>query len=205
MGRSNLNLVEGSVIKRRTSRLMGVFVDASGLDHATKRLGRKVEIAKLLSSLTSGAKLELARYYCLLPYEDDSRQSSFLLSVERSGFEVITKRLPPKVVKKQVSLDTNISCDMINFCYSYFQVQQLKNSADSKIAQTSDTEIPQTVKRIITLVCPSPEIRYATSIAKKLNTSVVLADFGSFTHSSGWQGIDHWIDLSSSESIWREE
>src|SRR5215475_2226186 len=99
MGRDELELLKGGIVKRKIKRHMGLFIDATGLDRATRRLERKVDLSRLVQGITSGAKLEIARYYALIPYEDDARQFAFLDAVERAGVEVVTKRLPPKGVK----------------------------------------------------------------------------------------------------------
>mgnify|MGYP003587120936 FL=1 len=31
-----------------------------------------------------------------------------------------------------------------------------------------------------------------------------MADFGLYGQTDGWKGVDKWVDLSTSETIWRE-
>ncbi|MEZ4754639.1 MAG: hypothetical protein R3A13_10105 [Bdellovibrionota bacterium] len=79
-----------------------MFIDGTGLDRAARRLNRKVDIESLIRGVTSGIKPSILRYYTLIPFEDDSRQSAFLDAVAKTGLSVIVKRLPPKTVNRQV-------------------------------------------------------------------------------------------------------
>lgn len=217
MGREEFEVLKGGVMKRKAKRRMGLFIDATGLDRATRRLERKVDLSRLISGLTSGIKLEIARYYCLIPYEDDARQFAFLDAVERAGIEVITKRLPPKGVKRQVSMDVHLASDLISYSFGLFadaeraakikvanadetaeQAEQKVITAPSAVAGTSE------IKRIATVVCPSRELSYAIFVAHQLGVETSLADFGLYGTSDGWKGVDRWIDLSTSETIWRD-
>lgn len=204
---------------------MGLFIDATGLDRATRRLERKVDLSRLVKGLTSGIKLECARYYSLIPYEDDARQFAFLDAVERAGVEVITKRLPPKGVKRQVSMDVHIASDLVSFAYGHFaekaaeeeksnESEQLLvgngiptsvngngNGASHDAPKAKDKE--KDVKRVATIICPSRELSYAIFMANQLGVETSLADFGLYGQSDGWKGVDRWIDLSTSETIWR--
>jgi len=121
MGRGDLEFRSGGIVKRRKKRRMGLFVDAVGLDRATRRLERKVDLSRLVTGLSSGVPLEVANYYTLVPYEDDARQFAFLDAVERAGLTVIVKRLPPKGVKRQVSMDVHLASDLISFCYGEYE------------------------------------------------------------------------------------
>ena len=218
MGRDELELLKGGIVKRKTRRHMGLFIDATGLDRATRRLDRKVDLARLVQGLTSGLKLEIARYYSLIPYEDDARQFAFLDAVERAGVEVITKRLPPKGVKRQVSMDVHIATDMISYCYGHFakaaeevETKNVGNSPTPVIVSAGETqkvdgpkiEVVRDVRRCLTVVCPSRELSYAIYMCNQLGGDTSLADFGLYGTSDGWKGVDRWIDLSTSETIWR--
>jgi len=221
MGRDELELLKGGIVKRKTRRHMGLFIDATGLDRATRRLDKKVDLSRLVKGLTSGLKLEVARYYSLIPFEDDARQFAFLDAVERAGVEVITKRLPPKGVKRQVSMDVHIATDMIAFAYGNFaqQVETVETKAVANgaapmpVSVTSTEEIPASaakpestpkdIRRCITVVCPSRELTYAIYMCNKLGIETSLADFGLYGQSDGWKGVDRWVDLSTSETIWR--
>ena len=211
MGRDELEVLKGGVVKRKIRRRMGLFIDATGLDRATRRLEKKVDLSRLVKGLSAGIQLEVARYYCLIPYEDDARQFSFLDAVERAGVEVITKRLPPKGVKRQVSMDVHIATDLLAYGYGNFAQATASNQEASrvnedgkegKIIAASPSSNKQT-KRVATIVCPSRELSYALFTAHEAGTDVALADFGLYGTSDGWRGVDRWIDLSTSETIWR--
>lgn len=218
MGREAFEVLKGGVVKRKMKRRMGLFIDATGLDRATRRLERKVDLSRLVSGLTSGIKLEVARYYCLIPNEDDARQFAFLDAVERAGIEVITKRLPPKGVKRQVSMDVHLASDLISFCFGHFEkteevakaVPEEGNAAangeetkNKTIALSNSASSSRGIQRIATVVCPSREMSYAIYVCNQLHIETCLADFGLYGSSDGWKGVDRWIDLSTSETIWR--
>lgn len=217
MGREELEVLKGGIVKRKTKRRMGLFIDATGLDRATRRLERKVDLSRLVSGLTSGIKLEVARYYCLIPYEDDARQFAFLDAVERAGIEVVTKRLPPKGVKRQVSMDVHMATDLLSFCFGQFEQTaaaaeetEQKKVVGGDAVETADSQrivakrAPSAqVKRIATVVCPSREMSYALYMGHQFDVEISLADFGLYGASDGWKGVDRWIDLSTSETIWR--
>lgn len=207
MGREELEILKTGIVRRKTKRRIGLFIDATGLDRATRRLERKIDLSKLVTGLSSGLQIEVARYYTLIPYEDDARQLSFLDAVERAGVEVITKRLPPKGVKRQVSMDVHIATDLLNFSNGNFakkenveSVTVAANDSNPPLIQRASSEI----KRVSIIVCPSREISYALYTAYELGTETVLADFGLYGASDGWKGVDRWIDLSTSETIWRD-
>lgn len=205
MSREELEIIKSGVVKRRTKRKVGLFIDSTGLDRATRRLERKIDLSKLVSGLSSGLQIEVARYYTLIPFEDDARQLSFLDAVERAGVEVITKRLPPKGVKRQVSMDVHIATDLLSFANANFAKTQ-ESLALAANGDTSQLSVPQRsneIKRIAIVVCPSREISYALYTAYNLGVETVLADFGLYGTSDGWKGVDRWIDLSTSETIWR--
>ena len=206
MGREEFEVVKENVLKRKVRRRMGLFTDATGLDRATRRLDKKIDLSRLVKGLSSGLKLEVARYYCLIPYEDDARQFSFLDAVERAGVEVITKRLPPKGVKRQVSMDVHIATDIMNFCSGNF-AEASKEAEQKKEANGSNVIVASKkitkFKRTLTVVCPSRELNYALYSAKNQGADTSLADFGQYGVSDGWKGVDKWIDMSTSETIWR--
>src|SRR5690606_8296126 len=49
------------------------------------------------------------------PYEDDSRQRAFLDAVRRAGLQVVVKRLPPKGITRQVSVEVEMASDIVAF------------------------------------------------------------------------------------------
>lgn len=210
MGREELEIIKTGVVKRRTKRRVGLFIDATGLDRATRRLERKIDLSKLVTGLSAGLQIEVARYYTLIPYEDDARQLSFLDAVERAGVEVVTKRLPPKGVKRQVSMDVHIATDLLTFTNGNFAKVAATSAQDQvAIAANDTTSTIQTatkseIKRVAIIVCPSREISYALYTSYEQGVETVLADFGLYGSSDGWKGVDRWIDLSTSETIWRD-
>lgn len=213
MARDEFEVLKGGVVKRKTKRRIGLFIDGSGLDRATRRLEKKVDLARLVSGLTSGLEPEVARYYTLIPYEDDARQFSFLDAVERAGLEVVVKRLPPKGVKRQVSMDVHIASDLVGYGYGHFEYfkEQMASGEEAVSAVANAQGVPKTlpkpnpnIKRIATIVCPTREISYAIYMSHLLGVETCLADFGLYGASGGWKGVDRWIDLSTSETIWRE-
>jgi hypothetical protein len=205
MGREELEIIGKGVVKRRVKRVVALFIDATGLDRATRRMERKVDLSRLVTGLTQGIEIEVSRYYALIPHEDDSRQLSYLEAVQRAGVEVITKRLPPKGVKRQVSIDVQIATDLLGFSYGEFsksnsQIFTANSSSGSIITPPNSGEL----KRVAIVVCPSRELNYALNAAYKHGTETVLADFGLYGQTDGWKGVDRWIDLSTSETIWRD-
>jgi hypothetical protein len=96
-------------------KLLSVLVDGTGLDRASRRLMRKVDLSALLKSLSFGSTPTLAKYYTIIPYDDDSRQLAFLDAVRNSGFQVVIKRLPPKGINKMVSVDVDMASDIMAF------------------------------------------------------------------------------------------
>lgn len=210
MGRDEFEVLQGGVVKRKNKRRMGLFIDATGLDRATRRLDKKVDLSRLVKGLTSGLKLEVARYYCLIPYEDDARQFAFLDAVERAGVEVITKRLPPKGVKRQVSMDVHMATDIMSFSHGQFaqaetEKEKKGNEGEEKpnVIISASKSKKENIKRVSTIVCPSRELSYAIYSASGAGVETSLADFGLYGSSDGWKGVDRWVDLSTSETIWR--
>lgn len=208
MGRDGIEMLSQGVVRRRTKRVMGVFVDATGLDRATRRIGKRIDLGRLVTGLGQGLKLEVGKYYVLIPHEDDARQLAYLDAVERAGLEVITKRLPPKGVNRHVSMDVHMAVDMINFCHGAQAIAgenlEIKSQANGPDIVTSEaSQVSREVRRAITVVCPSRELSYALYTCNQLGADVTLADFGLFGSSDGWKGVDRWIDLSTSETIWR--
>lgn len=240
MGREEFEVLKSGILKRKTKRCIGLFIDGIGLDRATRRLNKKIDLARLVSGLCSGLEPEIARYYTLVPHEDDARQFAFLDAVERAGLEVVVKRLPPKEVKRQVSMDVHMATDIVSFgcgisgALSQLSPSQLnKKDFDNKDSNAKDSsgkdplatngseqladskspnlKIPnlitqdQNIKRIATVVCPNRELSYAIHVANLVGVETSLVDFGLYGSSDGWKGVDRWVDLSTSETIWRRD
>lgn len=212
------------LVKRREQRALGVFIDGVGLDRATRRLNRKVDMGNLLRGVTSGTPPRVARYYTLIPNEDDSRQRAYLDAVARAGFEVVVKRLPPKGVNRLVSIDLEMAVDIVAFSYGqetftdtsrYFPTDHLGENyrrpeeAPAKEEESASEETPPPTatvpeKRIVTVVCPSIELSYPLSLIRERDIDTVSADFGQFNPRDVLKSAAKWIDLSDSETIWRE-
>ncbi len=219
-------------VKRTQRRIIGLFIDGTGLDRATRRINRKVDMTALVKGVTAGLSPIVARYYTLIPYEDDSRQRAFLDAVNRAGLSVIVKRLPPKGITRQVSVDVEMAADILAFALGHSNFSTLSQympeseatahaNLQRPAAQTSgeaNTDVPaandaidaaaQTVKtpesRIVTVVCPSRDLSYPISLAKELGVDTVSADFGHFVGTDVLKSAAKWIDLSDSETIWRD-
>jgi hypothetical protein len=61
------------------------------------------------------------------------------------------------------------------------------------------------VRRSVVVVCPSRELSYPLGLAKDLGADTTTADFGQFTGNDVLKSAAKWIDLSGSETIWRED
>jgi hypothetical protein len=219
----------GGFIKKREKRVVGLFIDGTGLDRATRRINRKVDMAALVRGVTSGIAPVVARYYTLVPYEDDSRQRAFLDAVARAGLSVIVKRLPPKGITRQVSVDLEMAADMVAFAHGltsfskeneylpadaaihtpaqYVRRQQAEEvDTPENTEQTPVATIPdiKTAPRSIVVVCPSRELAYPLSLVKDIAADTTSADFGQFNTGDILKSAQKWIDLSDSETIWRD-
>jgi hypothetical protein len=236
--------VKKGVLKRTRRRELGLFIDGTGLDRATRRIKRKVDIPSLVRGVTSGITPVVARYYTLIPYEDDSRQLAFLDAVRRANVRVIVKRLPPKGVTRQVTVDVEMSADIVAFGLGHKQFSNLseyiphdeagasqnspggsggviplmkgKHTGGSEMQEHSErkAEEPQkapdlsastqNIQRIVTVVCPSRELSYSMAMTGELGVDTVTADFGQFNTRDVLKSAAKWIDLSDSETIWRD-
>jgi hypothetical protein len=230
-------------IRKREKRTVGLFIDGTGLDRATRRINKKVDMTALLRGVTSGATPVVARYYTLIPYEDDSRQRSFLDAVARAGLSVIVKRLPPKGIARQVSVDLEMAADIVAFAMGhtsfskeneYMAVDETGRGSglphgielpkrSPRLAQNSDGASSEGSTRVETqsiqpeteaasspelyslvIVCPSRELAYPMSLVKDMGADTTTADFGQFNTGDILKSAAKWIDLSNSETIWRD-
>jgi len=227
----------GGFIKKREKRVVGLFIDGTGLDRATRRINRKVDMAALVRGVTSGIAPVVARYYTLVPYEDDSRQRAFLDAVARAGLSVIVKRLPPKGITRQVSIDLEMAADMVAFAHGLtsfskeneYMPAELRaakafvsggRSGPDDVLHEEDLRIVQAAKggspllkveppspnirRSIVAVCPSRELSYPLGMIKDLGADTTTADFGQFNSGDVLKSAATWMDLSDSETIWRD-
>lgn len=198
-------LGKGGVLRRREPKVLGVFIDGVGLDRATRRLNRKVELSRLVKGVTSGTPPTLSRYYTIIPNDDDSRQRAYLDAVARAGLKVIVKRLPPKGINRQVGVEVEMASDIIAFALGAKEFEGLSEYGN-KSGATSELK-PSPVageKRVVTVVCPSRELSYAIALVRELGVDTITADFGQFATGDVLKSATKWIDLSDSETIWRE-
>lgn len=225
-------------IKKRERKSIGLFIDGTGLDRATRRINRKVDMAALVRGVTSGIAPTVARYYTLIPYEDDSRQRAFLDAVARAGLSVIVKRLPPKGISRQVSVDLEMAADMVAFAMGltsfskeneYMPAELIaavngsasatrggaplkikRGTSDETRSADASPEGEQQIndlspsQRSVVVVCPSRELSYPLGLIKDLGCDTTNADFGQFTTGDILKSASKWVDLSDSETIWRD-
>lgn len=214
-------------IKKREKKVVGLFIDGTGLDRATRRINRKVDMSALVRGVTSGIAPIVARYYTLVPYEDDSRQRAFLDAVSRAGLSVIVKRLPPKGINRQVSVDLEMAADIVAFSLGHTtfsreneylpvdhplrSAQSHSTKSDSRAtssqAEAAKDEGPrklENVSRSVVVVCPSRELAYPLGLSKEFEVDTTTADFGQFNTGDVLKSAAKWIDLSDSETIWRD-
>lgn len=220
--------VSKGVLKRTRKRELGLFIDGTGLDRATRRLKRKVDIPRLVRGVTAGTIPAVARYYTLIPFEDDARQLAFLDAVRRANVRVIVKRLPPKGITRQVSVDVEMASDIVAFALGHRRFSSLSeyNPDETEMEPRARNRVPlgqltpgsneqqsqeaqrdegsTKVDRIVTVVCPSRDLAYPISLAGELGIDTVTADFGQFNTKDVLKSAAKWIDLSDSETIWRE-
>ncbi|MCB0333929.1 MAG: hypothetical protein KDD55_10555, partial [Bdellovibrionales bacterium] len=85
-----------------------------------------------------------------------------------------------------------------------------KNEAQSappeepKLIEQPDLVSDEDGERIVTVVCPSRELSYPLSLIGELGIDTVSADFGQFNNKDVLKSAAKWIDLSDSETIWRD-
>ncbi|MCI5066529.1 NYN domain-containing protein [bacterium] len=256
MSEKSFTRVKKGVVKRRRRRTIGVFIDGSSLDRATRRMQRRIDLPRLVQGVSAGGTPTVARYYTLIPHEDDSRQRAFLDAVRRAGLEVVVKRLPPKGITRQVTVEVEMASDMIafglgqnefqdigyslseNYEGSRFQEErsstettrqggpaiQLGRQLHSEQAQESSSEqgsgesstpietTSQNVdgamveeERIVTVVCAARALTYPFRFLRSQGIQTVSADFAETSGKELLKSASKWIDLSDSETIWRDE
>jgi hypothetical protein len=213
--------VKKGVVKRTQKREIGIFVDGVNLDRASRRINKKVDFAALLKSLSGGLQPKVARYYSVIPHEDDSRQHSFFDVVYRAGFEVILKRLPPVGIDRQVSTDVEMAADMLAFALGKNELSRDFNYLPEEHTRARDTlfgapqstaqarpeedeqQSPGSVLRVVTVVTPSRDVSYPISLASFFGADTVTADFSNMATGDKMKSAAKWVDLIDSETIWR--
>ncbi len=200
-------LPDKQVIKRSVKKQIGIFVDGPSLDRATRRLKKRIDFAALLKGLSEGLTPIVIRYYTILPYEDDSRHHAFLDAVEHAGFSVVVKRLPPKGVERQVTIDVEMATDIMAFALgqNVLPVGSLEGGQmapfEKTVAETNETK---PTMRSVTIVCPSREITYPLSLLKEYGVDSVSVDFSELTKKNALKSASKFMDLSGSTTIWKE-
>jgi hypothetical protein len=250
MSDTNFKRLKGGLIKKSGRRVVGLFIDGINLDRATRKLNRKVDLQALARGVCSGLDPIVARYYTVIPHEDDSRQRAFLEAVAKAGFSVIIKRLPPKGIERQVTTDLEMAADIVAFSMGLssfskdneFLPAEIEAAARELMAgkraavggnQASDhggvtdtgadsaerssvtrvagapllhiDEDSANTKRSVVILCPSRELSYPIGLAKHLGADTTTADFSKGTGRDMLRSAAKWIDLSDSESIWKND
>jgi len=234
MSEKKFQELRGGLIKKKQRRVVGVFIDGVNLDRATRRLNRKVD----LRGVCSGSEPVVARYYTVIPHEDDSRQRAFLDAVARAGLTVIVKRLPPKGIERQVTSDIELGADLVAFSLglSSFSKENeylpLELEAAKRFAASAGTERDaenvalnpdslththrsggpllhldddtENIRRSVVVICPSRDLSYPMSLAKNLGADTTTADFSQTAGADVLKSAAKWMDLSGSETIWKE-
>ena len=170
-----------TIVKRSGRGVIGLFIDGTQLDRAARRLQKRVSLEALLKSFQQSHTVKVARYYTVLPQEDDSRHRSFLDAVSRAGFEVVVKRLPPKNVERQVSSDIELTTDMFVFV----------------AAHEGDKDLPPE----IIVVCPSRDLSYPFTALKERGIKTTSADFSAAKPGDVLKSAENWVDLTDAD-IW---
>ncbi|MCB0329107.1 MAG: NYN domain-containing protein [Bdellovibrionales bacterium] len=266
MSKSDFKEIRKGVVKRKKKRVLGVFIDGTGLDRATRRMQKRVDMPKLVRGVAAGSIPVVARYYTLIPYEDDSRQRAFLDAVRRAGLQVVVKRLPPKGITRQVSVDTEMAADILAFGMGKNTFEDIgfelteavgsdsrstgnsrpigrgaspapqkagsivplrlagtpeDHSSDDQMnggkgkshQETEELSLTAPVEedgdrneeRIVTVVCPGRDLNYPFTLLKSMSIETVSADFGQASGKELLKSVAKWIDLSDSETIWRDD
>lgn len=242
MSEQSFEKVKKGVVKRKTRRVVGVFIDGTSLDRATRRMQKRVDMPKLVRGVAAGATPAVARYYTVIPHEDDSRQRAFLDAVRNAGLQVIVKRLPPKGITRQVTIETEMASDIMAFGLGKNSFENIGYDLGSDDVQEPEParrdnrraqmpfkrgeqqsapriEAPQSrlvrphesssegqqEQRIVTVVCPGRDLSYPFLLLRSANIQTVSADFGQPSGRELIKSAAKWIDLSDSETIWRDE
>lgn len=207
---------EAPVVRRSVRRVVGLFIDGPALDRAARRIGRRIDFSSLIRGVCPGAAPVVARYYTVIPYDDDSRHRSFLDAVRTAGFDVIVKRLPPKGVNRPVTVDPDMAADMLAFSYGHINFAQSPELHDISLranpssegtdgeveAKKKEEQDTREVRRCVTVVCPSRELAYPLWLSKQVGVDTCTADFSKFASGDFMRTATKWMDLSDSEIIW---
>jgi hypothetical protein len=198
-------------VRRAKPRKLGIFIDGVGLDRAAKRIERRIDWPLFAKVISEGLQADVAKYYSLLPIEDDARHHSYLAAVEAVGFQVHVKRLPPKGVNRVVSYDLEIATDLLNFCLSKslagstdegFGKAQPNNSGNRENSESIQHQNNSLSQPAPILVCPSRELEYPLQILHEKGFSVTVIDFLNGSGSDLLKYTSKWVNISEA-SIFR--
>lgn len=211
VSKTNFSKLKNGNVKRKNRRVLGLFIDGVGLDRATRRIGRDVDIKALVKGVTSGIKPVVARYYTIIPHEDDARQIAYLQAISKAGLTVVVKRLPPIGMNRLTTFDGEMSADIVAFALGHQNFSALgtlkENGEINKEEILPETPLENSddkkLERVVTVVCPNKEMKYPLTMVKEFNTTTVNADFGRYNKKDVLNSAEKWIDLSDSETIWR--
>jgi hypothetical protein len=217
MSKTNFTQVKRGVVKRNNKREVGIFIDGVNLDRASRRINKKIDFAALKLSLSNGLPIKVARYYSVIPNEDDARQHSFFDVIHRAGFEVILKRLPPVGIDRQVTTDVEIASDMIAFAmgisefeaetqYLPEEILSLKKSEqisdNVQSGESTNSNDLSSISRIVTIVTPGRDLTYPISLASKLGADTITADYASIATGDKMKSAQKWVDLTDADNIY---
>jgi hypothetical protein len=215
------------ILRKAKNREIGIFVDGVNLDRVCKRLGKRISLSALVQKLSTGGECLTARYYTLIPNEDDSRQRAFLDVVRQSGLSPCVKRLPPPDFEKQISIDVEMSNDILAFGLGAEEIlahaelhyglstplpskksqseDPLPSEEDSHDESSLENSTENNAKRIIYVVCPNKEICYPFRLLRSENVTTVVADFSSGRRDDIIALASEFIDLSEESNLWLPE
>lgn len=184
-------------VRREQTHSIGVFLDGVNLDRAARRLNKKVDWKLLIKVISEGRIPKMLRYYTVIPHEDDARHHSFLGAVEGAGFQVLVKRLPPKGVNKNVTIDLEMASDVVAFGLG---MSDLPASTEGMHDQRGENKAPDSTrtpeKSEIILICPSNELEYPLRLIASRNTKITIVDFKGSGTSELIKVSSKWMDLS---------
>jgi hypothetical protein len=188
-------------VRREQTHAIGVFLDGVSLDRAARRLNKKVDWKLLVKVISEGRVPKLLRYYTVIPHEDDARHHSFLGAVEGAGFQVIVKRLPPKGINRNVTIDLEMASDIVGFGLGLRDLPASTDPAGKEGARDSrgenkpsDTRTPE--KAEIILICPPNDLEYPLRLIADREVKITVVDFKGSGTSELIKVSSKWMDLS---------
>jgi hypothetical protein len=186
-------------VRREQTHSIGVFLDGVSLDRAARRLNKKVDWKLLVKVVSEGRIPKLLRYYTVIPHEDDARHHSFLGAVEGAGFQVIVKRLPPKGVNRNVTIDLEMASDVVAFGLGLSDLPANNEGShdlrgDSKLSESGAARTLE--KSEIILICPPNDLEYPLRLIANRDAKITVVDFKGSGTSELIKVSSKWMDLS---------